>query len=66
MQWMIPYPSLDEDQRVVLDKMLGSRAYGIFLDGFAGSGKTVLFVHFIKRALKQQKKIFQQDIPLHI
>ncbi len=57
MQWMVPHNRLGEAQLHVLDTCLrgGSRRH--WIQGFAGSGKTVLLVHAIVDALAKNPNL---------
>lgn len=48
MDWMVPLRRLDEEQRNVLRKCSSLVDQPIWIEGFAGSGKTVLLVHAIQ------------------
>jgi len=52
MRWMVPERRLDEYQLSVLQKCGGLEGGNEWVRGFAGSGKTVLLVHFVKKVLK--------------
>lgn len=49
MDWMVPWTSLDNDQRNIIQAIESSTSHCIWVDGFAGSGKTLILLHFIKR-----------------
>jgi superfamily I DNA/RNA helicase len=49
MQWMVPKNRLGQTQLYVLDRCL--RQQRVWIQGFAGSGKTVLLVHALREAL---------------
>lgn len=49
MQWMVPKNKLGQMQLQVLDRCL--RKERVWIQGFAGSGKTVLLVHALREAL---------------
>ncbi|NLF79419.1 MAG: AAA family ATPase [Chloroflexi bacterium] len=51
MQWMVHLNRLGEEQRHVLDCCLRLNSGRLWIQGFAGSGKTVLLVHAIREAL---------------
>ena len=45
MQWMVPKNKLGQAQLDVLDRCLRLKEGRVWIQGFAGSGKTVLLVH---------------------
>lgn len=49
MQWMVPSNILGPEQRLILDQCIKSSAPCEWIQGFAGSGKTVLLVHAMER-----------------
>lgn len=51
MQWMVPERRLDEYQLEVLRKCSVLRGRNQWIQGFAGSGKSVLVIHAIQRIL---------------
>jgi hypothetical protein len=54
MRWMVPERRLDEYQLSVLQKCGGLSGQNEWVQGFAGSGKTVLVVHLVQRLLVEQ------------
>jgi len=48
MEWMVPLRRLDESQRQVVRQFDNMTSKPIWIEGFAGSGKTVLLVHAIQ------------------
>ena len=46
MPWFIPYPSLDPDQREIVDNLANQK---YFINGFAGTGKSVVLVHKLRK-----------------
>lgn len=48
MEWMVPLRRLDEEQRKVLRQCAKLTEQPEWIEGFAGSGKTVLLVHAIQ------------------
>jgi MinD-like ATPase involved in chromosome partitioning or flagellar assembly len=48
MEWMVPLRRLDEAQQNVLRRCANMTAQPKWVEGFAGSGKTVLLVHAIQ------------------
>jgi len=53
MKWMVPFARLGDAQRRVLDACTRKNSGNHWIQGFAGSGKTVLLVHAISR-LKEE------------
>ena len=53
MDWMVPLRRLDESQQDVLRQCGSSDKKTKWIEGFAGSGKTVLLVHAIQNHLQQ-------------
>jgi hypothetical protein len=53
MQWMVPERRLDESQLAILRECGSLRGDNDWIQGFAGSGKTVLLVHLVRRILAQ-------------
>jgi hypothetical protein len=51
MQWMVPKNRLGEAQVHVLDRCLQLQQGRMWIQGVAGSGKTILLVHAIREAL---------------
>ncbi len=51
MDWMVPLRRLDEAQQNVLRLCANMLEKPIWIEGFAGSGKTVLLVHAIQNYL---------------
>lgn len=54
MRWMVPERRLDEYQLSILQKCGVLRGNNDWIQGFAGSGKTVLLVHLVQRILAEQ------------
>ncbi len=54
MRLMVPERRLDEYQLSILQKCGGLRGNNEWVQGFAGSGKTVLLVHLVQRILAEQ------------
>jgi hypothetical protein len=52
MRWMVPQSRLDEAQQDILKKCKDSRSKRDWIQGFAGSGKTVLAVHLARELLE--------------
>jgi superfamily I DNA/RNA helicase len=53
MRWMVPERRLDESQLAILRECGTWRGANDWIQGFAGSGKTVLLVHLVGRILAQ-------------
>lgn len=51
MRWMVPERRLDEYQLSILRDCEGLRGENEWIQGFAGSGKTILVVHLVQRIL---------------
>ncbi len=51
MDWMINYDSLDDLQRKAINDIYDSSNKISWIHGFAGSGKTIILLHIIKRFL---------------
>ena len=51
MSWMISYPDLDEDQKDFVDNQVNKDG-NIWVQGFAGSGKSVLLIHALRVKLR--------------
>ena len=54
MQWMVPKNRLKEPQRDVLDKCRKRKKGHDWIQGFAGTGKSVLLIHAITDALEDR------------
>ena len=50
MAWMIKYDKLDDDQKDFVDKEINNRG-NIWIKGFAGSGKSVMLIHALRKKL---------------
>lgn len=48
MAWMIKYEQLDDDQKSFVDSEI-NKSGNIWIQGFAGSGKSVMLVHALKK-----------------
>jgi superfamily I DNA/RNA helicase len=53
MAWMIKYDKLDDDQKDFVDKEINKKG-NIWIKGFAGSGKSVMLVHALRKKLEQE------------
>lgn len=51
MDWMISYDSLDDLQRQAVEEISYSQDKIAWIHGYAGSGKTIILLHIIKRFL---------------
>jgi len=51
MQWMVPFRRLGEEQLTVLNACAKKQTSKLWIQGFAGSGKTVILVHALRQAL---------------
>ena len=57
MRWMVPQSRLDEAQQDILKKCKDPRSKRDWIQGFAGSGKTVLAVHLARELLEASSNI---------
>jgi superfamily I DNA/RNA helicase len=55
MSWMVRYDNLDEDQRDFVDNEINKEG-NIWLQGFAGSGKSIMLIYALERKLKENSK----------
>ena len=55
-QWMVPYEQLDDDQKDFVDQEIDKQG-NIWVQGFAGSGKSVMLVHALIKKLKENPNI---------
>lgn len=53
MRWMVRESKLDENQLSILQKCGSTSRQNEWIQGFAGSGKTVLLVHMVQRILAE-------------
>ena len=51
MAWMVKYDKLDDDQKDFVDKEI-NKTGNIWIKGFAGSGKSVMLIHALRKKLK--------------
>jgi superfamily I DNA/RNA helicase len=51
MSWMVKYEKLDEDQKYFVDNI--NKEDNIWLQGFAGSGKSIMLIHALEKKLKE-------------
>lgn len=51
MAWMIKYDQLDDDQKDFVDKEI-NKTGNIWIKGFAGSGKSVMLIHALRKKLE--------------
>ena len=54
MDWMISWDSLDDRQRMAVNDIFESTKKFSWIHGFAGSGKTIILLHIIKRFLLER------------
>jgi len=52
MAWMIKYDKLDDDQKDFVDKEI-NKTGNIWIKGFAGSGKSVMLIHALRKKLDE-------------
>lgn len=50
MAWMIKYDKLDDDQKDFVDKEINNTG-NIWIQGFAGSGKSVMLIHALRKKM---------------
>jgi len=50
MAWMIRYDKLDDDQKDFVDNEINKRG-NIWIQGFAGSGKSVMLIHALRKKM---------------
>ena len=50
MAWMIKYDKLDDDQKDFVDKEINNTG-NIWIQGFAGSGKSVMLIHALRKKI---------------
>lgn len=55
MEWMIRYDKLDDDQKDFVDKEIDGTG-NIWIQGFAGSGKSVMLIHALRKKLQEQPR----------
>lgn len=55
MAWMIKYDKLDDDQKDFVDKEI-NKTGNIWIKGFAGSGKSVMLIHALRKKLNDTPK----------
>lgn len=55
MHWMVPKTRLGQEQELILGKCVRSAAGNDWIEGFAGSGKTVLLVHAMETLAATQR-----------
>ena len=56
MEWMLPLRRLDEAQLDVLRQCREDDIYSIWIEGFAGSGKSVLLIHALQEYVIKNPK----------
>lgn len=52
MGWMVDYPKLDDDQKDFVDHQINKKG-NIWIQGFAGSGKSVMLIHAMRVKLRE-------------
>ncbi|WP_341222153.1 3'-5' exonuclease [Polaribacter atrinae] len=52
MAWMIKYDKLDDDQKDFVDKEINTGG-NIWIQGFAGSGKSVMLIHALRKKINK-------------
>ena len=50
MAWMVKYDKLDDDQKDFVDKEINNTG-NIWIQGFAGSGKSVMLIHALRKKI---------------
>lgn len=53
MSWMIKYDKLDDDQKDFVDNEI-NKTGNIWIKGFAGSGKSVMLIHALRKKIEQK------------
>lgn len=51
MGWMVRYDKLDDDQKNFVDNEINNKG-NIWIKGFAGSGKSVMLIHALRKKIK--------------
>jgi superfamily I DNA and RNA helicase len=44
MSWLLPFAKLDSEQRDIINRILANPKQNFFIQGFAGSGKSILLL----------------------
>ncbi|MBW4512191.1 MAG: AAA family ATPase [Scytonematopsis contorta HA4267-MV1] len=57
MSWLIPYNKLDAEQRDAINLILANSNRNFFIQGFAGSGKSILLLYILILAKKQNPNL---------
>lgn len=57
MKWMVGLDELDVVQRRAIDNIVADLSTNHWVKGFAGSGKTIVLTHVLKRLIAQKKTI---------
>mgnify|MGYP000311811120 CR=1 FL=1 len=55
MEWMVDYAQLDDDQKDFVDSEINKDG-NIWIKGFAGSGKSVMLIHALRKKLQESPK----------
>ena len=55
MAWMVKYDKLDDDQKDFVDKEINNTG-NIWIQGFAGSGKSVMLIHALRKKIDKNPK----------
>lgn len=56
MGWMVKYDKLDDDQKDFVDKEINKRG-NVWIQGFAGSGKSVMLIHALRKKQNENPNI---------
>ena len=51
MRWKIPFDRMSQRQKAVIDEIAKSEKDSFWIEGLAGSGKTLILVHLVERIL---------------
>lgn len=57
MEWMVTWDQLDNVQRDAIVSIEDSSKHCIWIEGFAGSGKTLILVNLVKRAISNGESV---------
>ncbi|NJR19821.1 MAG: AAA family ATPase [Calothrix sp. CSU_2_0] len=53
MSWLLPFAKLDAEQRDIINRILANPKQNFFIQGFAGSGKSILLLYILILAKQQ-------------
>jgi superfamily I DNA/RNA helicase len=53
MSWLLPFAKLDSEQRDIINRILANPKQNFFIQGFAGSGKSILLLYVLILAKQQ-------------